>query len=243
MGIDVTSSKVVTYNAGHERLVNTGTKNNPTIYRLSFCSVVCVFQRRKSKDVPGDGNPLIYALKGKHGYQITIHEIAKFLSNFYAILCASLANKSFDIVVPLPSAYAVTGVLAKRVSRHLNGAQILDRLIEKRTVGEVLAELINDPPAIDSIHRRELGALKASLKKQPAKGRLFSMKDVDVKIRAYINPLKIVPSEAIKTTEPLRILLVDDLLATGSTMNAAAALLQHRYPSSHIEGLCLLSKL
>ena len=71
------------------------------------------------------------------------------------------------------------------------------------------------------------------------------MKEVDTKDRMFIRPLKI-DSTKIGTLKKLKgksILLVDDLLASGTTLTSAYNLLIDLEISNEIEAVCLLGKL
>ncbi|HFT1504758.1 TPA: phosphoribosyltransferase, partial [Escherichia coli] len=75
--------------------------------------------------------------------------------------------------------------------------------------------------------------------------KVFSMKEVDTKDRMFIRPLKINP-ERMKTIQQIQgksILLVDDLLASGTTLTSAYNLLKDLEISDEIEAICLLGKL
>lgn len=213
-------------------------------YKITdYCKVSCIFQRRKSSS--GDGNPFIYALKRKNGYSISIRELTKFLGNFYVLLEKILGQKSADIIVPMPSSHPIALNIAKRIARRMNNKLlILSDLFQKKTIGEVSSELENllQESLISKKERDAIRQLIASLGK--VRGKIFSMKEVhNIKLRKYINPLKLSSHSPKISMTPLRIIIVDDLVASGSTLSAAVKLLRALYPNSHIEGICLLSKL
>lgn len=68
MGIDVDAHKVVTFSALHQhRVVTDPTRPIPKV-RYGRLKIVSVFRRQITSHDGDDGNPLIYALKGKFGY-------------------------------------------------------------------------------------------------------------------------------------------------------------------------------
>lgn len=67
----------------------------------------------------------------------------------------------------------------------------------------------------------------------------FSMKDIPVGFRHIFTPLKI--STGALTINSSRVLLVDDLLATGTTMITAADLIRQVNPRASVCGACLFS--
>ncbi|ALG68058.1 phosphoribosyltransferase family protein [Beggiatoa leptomitoformis] len=242
MGIDVSPNKVVTFNATHNRLVNTNIEQIPMEHEITGCKISCIFQRRKSSS--GDGNPLIYALKGKDGYSISRRELTKFLGSFYVLLEKILGQKSADIIVPMPSSHPIALIIARRIARRMNNqVLILNNLFQKKTIDEVSSELedLLQNSLLSKKECRSIEQLIARLGK--VKGKMFSMKNVDIKSRAYINPLKLSLHSPEISMTLLRIIVVDDLVASGSTLSAAVNLLRELYPNAHIEGICLFSKL
>ena len=68
------------------------------------------------------------------------------------------------------------------------------------------------------------------------------MKEVATKDRMFIRPLKINPTHVDKIVQikGKSILLVDDLLASGTTLTSAYNLLKEMEISEQIEAICLL---
>lgn len=236
MGIDVIEKKVF-FSSAHENLVNTCVKRNPTTRKVGQLVVTSVFKRVKDKSREGDGNPLIYALKGKDGFTISLEEILKFSPGFATIVQAAMAGKKYDAIVPMPSSHKISEMLARRVARCLPGRPpLITDILEKKSAGEVLEELQGlDPPEKLKAH---FGSLKQALEK--VGGKTFSMKDVNFRLREHISPLKLAPHT---DTWASSILIVDDLLASGSTLNSAARLLKQGAADRSIEAMCLLSGL
>ncbi|AZC10999.1 phosphoribosyltransferase (plasmid) [Acinetobacter nosocomialis] len=71
------------------------------------------------------------------------------------------------------------------------------------------------------------------------------MKEVATKDRMFIRPLKINPThlDKIEQIKGKSILLIDDLLASGTTLTSANNLLKDLKISDNIEAICLLGKL
>lgn len=184
----------------------------------------------------GDGNPLIYALKSKKGFSITAEEICKFRPSFDAIVDKALQGRQHIVFVPLPSSHRVVNYFTRRVARRSPNSMILEGLFDKKSAGEVLTDLqhVIFPKRV----RRDGLALLRALER--SKGKTFSMKDVvNSQLRTYINPLKLVGQIG-----PLdsNIVIVDDLMSTGTTFDSAYALLKDAGFIGGIEGLSLLSK-
>ena len=75
LGILVNDNKVVTFTSETEQLVNTSLDANPNHHKLNDLIVHSVFKRLYSRQ--GDGNPLIYALKGQKGFSISLKRVWK----------------------------------------------------------------------------------------------------------------------------------------------------------------------
>lgn len=240
MGIDVTADGKVAFNDAHQNLLSTDVSRNPTRATKHGLVVQSVFQRRRSRDQKNDGNPLIYALKGKYGYTISRNEVRKFLAHFYAILEKCLAEADYDVIIPLPSSHPLNEIIARRVQRMLPEAELRSDCFEKKTVSQVVTEI--DPTAMGSKKVRQAAKqLIHDLGEMPA-NRLFAMKNVNNhKLREHINPLSIVGN--LDGYPNARVLLVDDLLSSGATMVGAHNLLKDMKNMSRIDGLCLFSSL
>lgn len=239
MGIDVSDNKEVSFSDAHESRVDTSLANNPQKCRTARGLTVHSIYRRMVTRTPmvGDGNPLIYALKSKSGYTITVDEICKFSPSFKAIVDKTMSAREDLVFVPVPSSHKVVSYFTKRVARRSANSTILDDLFVKKNCAEVYADLqqVVFPAKI----KNDGVTLLRSLERSP--GKIFSMKDVvEPKLRRYINPLKLVGTLPAGNRE---IILVDDLMSTGSTFDSAYALLKEAGISSGVEGLSLLSKL
>jgi hypothetical protein len=103
MGIDVDAHKVVTFSALYQhRVVTDPTRPIPKV-RYGRLVIVSVFGRQITSHDGDDGNPLIYALKGKFGYTMPYRDFRHLYPAATEILPNALADVNFDIVVPLPS--------------------------------------------------------------------------------------------------------------------------------------------
>lgn len=241
MGIDVSNNKEVTFNRHHQNLLDTSVEKNPVFTKINGVSVRSVYRRRKSNNQKNDGNPLIYAMKQKHGYTISTREVMKFLDSFYLILEKALDGFEADIIVPLPSSHKINTIFSRRINRVLKNAEIRSGLFVKKTTSEVVKELDLERISSKSV-KREAQKLINDLSKTPENS-AFSMKDVsNHRVRKLINPLRFSGEEA--SIDPkAKILLVDDLLASGSSMKSAFNALNSKNKIKEVEGLCLFSRL
>jgi hypothetical protein len=237
MGIDVSDARVVTFNPDHERRVDTNVARLPPRQTLGTIEVVSIFARKTVATDDLDGNPLIYALKGKFGYTMPYGSFRQIYRRAAEILPKALDGIDFDMIVPLPSSSAVTAIVAERASRCGGDCAILPCL-EKATFAQVLQAA---PPInmVEKRYRRNYGRQLSELQKaSPAA--TFEMKKVKSPLRGYFLP--VVAGPGAEMVAGHRILLVDDILGSGTSIMAAARALNAFEPVS-IAGLTLMGKL
>ncbi|WP_180066147.1 hypothetical protein [Acinetobacter sp. YH16037] len=116
MGIHVNDNKVVTFTSETEQLVNTSLDANPNHHKLNDLIVHSVFKRLYSRQ-GGDGNPLIYALKGQKGFSISLKECGKFNPNISKILHSLMHEKDYEVILTMPSSHKVVERFAKKINR------------------------------------------------------------------------------------------------------------------------------
>lgn len=234
MGINV-AGKAVSYTGAHQQLVNTDPALNPSFTVIKKLTIHSIFKRERHNSLSGDGNPLMYALKKKNNYSIDKTEIIKFFPDFYQILGKYLVGNVSLNIVPMPSSHGISLGLAKRIQRQIPNSVLAPHLFSKRNCQQVYNDLITiqNPPK-----SYEFKQLLASLKKNP--NLPLSLKEVDVKLRKHTNPLTLNGPLPIAGAP---VLLVDDLLATGTTLVCARDLLCGANVGLNVSGLCLLSGL
>ena len=245
LGILVNDNKVVTFTSETEQLVNTSLDANPNHHKLNDLIVHSVFKRLYSRQ-GGDGNPLIYALKGQKGFSISLKECGKFNPNISKILHNLMHGKDYEVILTMPSSHKVVEIFAKKINRiNKNNCILINDIFSKKTICEVYYDLQDLP--LTPKYKKDIIALRRSLERDLTNNpnKAFSMKEVATKDRMFIRPLKIDPAQIEKVMEikGKSILLVDDLLASGTTLTSAYNLLKEMEISEQIEAICLLGKL
>jgi len=237
MGIDVNDAKVVTYNPNHEHRVVTDPSRPIPSVRYGTLQVVSIFRRRQVGHDGDDGNPLIYALKGKFGYTMPGQDFRHICRAAHTILPNALAGLLYDTVVPLPSSSKVAHILAVRAARLHRNCSVLPCL-DKATIGQVLSLA----PPVNAVMKRHRGDYTSQLAKMqrldPAAA--IEMKAIKLPLRPYFTP--IVANHFAAQCAGQRVLLVDDILGSGSSLLAAEAAL-HAFGAQSVEGMTLLSRL
>lgn len=239
MGIDVSAGGAVSLAEEHEHRVQTRADRRPSLCRVDGVEVRCVLRRTKAGDDRNDGNPLIYALKRLHGYTMDPAEVRKLHRRAVLIGRRAVLPGQFDVVVPAPSSSPTVARIARAIRLRVGGAAIIADVFRKATVREALAaapDPLHVPVRDRDAYKSALGRLR---KAQAAK--LFSMKDIDVRARPYFQPIMLDPDARLRHGQ--RIVIVDDLLASGRTIACGAELLQRYFRPADISGLVLLSPL
>ncbi|AYV11554.1 MULTISPECIES: phosphoribosyltransferase [Shewanella] len=234
MGIDIIETrgsrlKEVRVNDAHDRLVITDPSKNPVEHDIGLeLLITAVFQRKKSKTRKGDGNPLIYALKGLHHFSISEESKLALYEKMATIVSNHYQGKKFDTVAPLPSSKPIALWLATTC------CEILHVPIEKNAFFKATnANVLNQLQGVNG--GKEVIELRKLLEKAKPNGQ-FAMKDVDYAQRLHIEPISVNPfySPAGK------ILIVDDLVSSGSSLKSAYNSLKNKDPDLEIECLALL---
>jgi phosphoribosylpyrophosphate synthetase len=240
VGIDVCGkTKRISYASSHNRRVVTDDVHNPVVQVVGDLPVISIFRRVKTGDSARDGNPLIYALKRKYGYSLQYScavELREVAMRIIAKIVTAIGP--CDAVIPMPSSSNVAGYVAKSLARGCpNGLASIPRF-RKATVADALARM-KPLQNVDPKLRRDYGAQLRNMRRLPS-GTLVQMKIIDPHIRHLIPA--VVPLAPLQDLSGRRIVLVDDLLSTGSTLLSAREHLSTVGPTKVI-GVCLLSSL
>jgi phosphoribosylpyrophosphate synthetase len=199
-----------------------------------------VFRRNKTGDKDRDGNPLIYALKGLHGYNITPAVKHQFLERATEIVRSFSHELDAEMMVPLPSGNAFCSEFAELLCQATGLKLRHADFIRKRTIKEMLA-LHGDALPTD-LSENTRNAVKSQLAawRRMNPGQLVSMKHISPKIRHCFEPVTL--SGDISGFAGHSVVLVDDLMATGASMTSASNLFRS-FGCAVTSGICFLSDL
>lgn len=246
MGFVVNSDGLVSVDHSIDDFGITTSDRNPsstiTLCKQNKMDVFSIFVRygySGTGKAIGDNCPFIYGLKGKRDLYVnkdSIRDLSismkKIISKIYD--SHNEIGKSYDLVIPMPSSHILARVLAKRITRKFKGSIIADNVFRKSTSEDIRVQ-INDK----DIPRGAKIDIFNAIKKSEDENKEFSLSDVKTKNRIHIQPISIINS----IHESQRILLVDDLFATGRTLITAKDLLMKENKESCIDALCLFSPL
>ena len=213
---------------------------------VNFDLEVCKQTRRQAKktigssSTVGDNCPFIYAIKGKidglHVNMQTIRDLVNPLNTILDKFIQSQRQKGiiYDLIVPMPSSHRIADILAQRISRKTK-APMDKSLFRKSTVEDVIdiVDINRDIP-----HSARMNIFNA-INQAKDEDKAFSLGDVKTDFRDYVRPLSLVGT--LPACE--RVLLVDDLFASGKTLVTARDELLDVNPTLTIDSFCLFSPL
>lgn len=232
-------NRLVTVDHSHNNFCITTPQGNPAVITLGTLKVTSIFTRTKGKRDkrdPGDNSPMLYVLKGLHNLQTRKRDVGTLCASFRKILPAYLGGGfQWDWIVPLPSTSTVCSRFAERVFKHTQQGVCHPNALVKITAQQVL----QDVGAL-RIPSRDKARLRVDVKRfisNHGENAPFQIKSVNVSLRQYINPLAWGHVQA--TSPPRMILLIDDMVTSGSSLVNAEEILKHRYPMARIEALTL----
>ncbi|NIL04988.1 hypothetical protein HB976_18805 [Yersinia mollaretii] len=249
MGLTL-KENLVTVDHSHNNWLVTTPAGNPTVEIYNGLIIYSVFKRRKTSGKQqrdralrqlGDNCPIIYALKGKEGLITDFSSIKKLNVSFKTIIkyISALEPQGYQVVISVPSTHNISHIIGKRFSKHFRSIH-LKNVLRKITIQEAFNLLDRE-----DINLEESKSLKFRIKKQYKEvgfQGFFSLKGVPTLYRDLLPPLSMNVRPQLTFT-PDRILIVDDLLASGTTLETAAKIIQNLYPNAMIHAACLFSSI
>lgn len=242
MGLVVKDHLVIVDHAVKEHLITTA-EGNPKISTMECgLQVFSLFTRIKNSAkgrrdrqhrLIGDNCPLLYALKQKDGLLTNFASVRMLLESAHQILAQIAEITSANTIIYIPSSYSLSKIVAKRCARALS-ADLTNGVFLKTTKLE----------AYDMLRRAEQNGNISTTDKRKLEYRLkksadFSLKDIPVPFRQHFTPLCL--SQAFNETPRGKVILVDDLLASGRTLSVAASLIRPMANVNSVEAICLFS--
>ena len=131
-------TKTVSYNPSHENNVDTSIENNPTMDGdiVPNIQVWSIFKRKKG--LRGDGNPLIYALKGEGGWSFKTREDKIAIERQFEAIASKFASMyPIGVTILMPSGNELNSHIAEVVMAQSKDAELIEGVICKMTTEEV----------------------------------------------------------------------------------------------------------
>jgi len=134
-GIDFDyNTKTVAYNPSHEENVDTSVENNPTL----DTSIVAKVQVWSIFNLRGDGNPLVYVLKGEYGWKFSSEEDRDAVERQFDTIATKFASMyPIGVTIIMPSGNPLNRHIADIVMSKSQNAELIEGVICKITTEEV----------------------------------------------------------------------------------------------------------
>ena len=254
-GIDIDpDSKTISYNPSHENNVDTSLEYNPTIDKNIFpnVNVWSIFKRKKG--MRGDGNPLVYALKGEREWQFKSIEDKNAIEKQFNLIAEKFAALyPIGVTVIIPSGNSLNKHIAEIVMSKSKNAKLLEGALCKLTVEEVDEIVMRKDSYFRKVYKNNFNDAYKKLciffeEMDEQRDGMFSRHLIkDNKMRdAILDTLKITPDRYAMDSKVINgqnILLIDDTISRGQTIKHACEILNESYGPKSITVLTLLSKL
>ena len=242
-GIDFDpQTKTVSYNPSHEENVDTSIEHNPTkdMSIVQNVDVWSIFKRKKG--LRGDGNPLVYALKGEGGWTFRSESDRMAIEHqFDAIATKFVTMYPIGVTILMPSGNELNTHIADIVKSKSQNAEVIEGLICKVTTEEV-DEIVLDFNSkyyelcryLDLMDKKRNGYFSRHLIKNK------QMRDIlDLTLKLSEDKF----AEFANKINGQDILIIDDTISRGQTIKEACHIMMESYAPKSITVLTLLSKL
>lgn len=246
--------KEVSYNPSHQNNVDTSIEANPTCdYEIvEGVPVWSVFKRKRGNI--GDGNPLIYALKGELDWHFRSEEDEKAVINQFELIADKFARQyKIGVTVMVPSGNPLNKFIADRVVAKNPKAVLLEGLICKLTTEEVYEIALADNSEFRKYYGEnfehafyQLMAFLENMNNE-RNGEFSRHLIKDSQMRNVLNQtFKLSPNKWAKYANVINgedILIIDDTISRGHTIKETCRIMKESYAPRSITVLTLLSKL
>lgn len=253
-GIDFDpQTKTVSFNPSHENNVDTSIDNNPSFDNelVSGVEVWSIFKRKRG--LRGDGNPLIYALKGE-GWKFRSEEDKNAIERqFHAIASKFAKLYPIGVTILIPSGNELNSRIAEVVMSKSKNAELIEGVICKLTTEEIDDIVLDFNSKFREYYKDEFNSKYAEL------GRYLDLMDKErngyfsrhlvknKEMRDVLdNTLKLSDDPFADFANKINdqdILIIDDTISRGQTVAEACKIIGESYSPRSITVLTLLSKL
>lgn len=254
-GIDFDpNTKTISYNPSHEDNVDTSIENNPSIDGniVSNVEVWSIFKRKKG--LRGDGNPLIYALKGEGGWTFKTDDDRNAIEQQFETIASKFAKMyPIGVTILMPSGNELNNHIAEIVLSQSKNAELIEGVICKITTQEVDEIVLDFNSKFREYYKDnfneayyKLGRYLDEMDKQ--RNGYFSRHLVtDNQMRDVLDfTLKLSDDRFAEFANKINgqdILIIDDTISRGQSIKAACQIMMDSYAPKSITVLTLLSKL
>lgn len=191
-------------------------------------SVVKREKEKRSKKghghIQGDNCPMLYAMKQADDLLVTEQTV----ENLYDYIRQSIdkffqSNFKFDAVIPMPSKHDIGQRVAHILEEQFD-VKIIDDLFAKHSATDAI-QIVLKSNLDESIKQSIKTALGRNIENK------LELKNVLAKYRKFVPILKISDPTPTEMNAINSVLLIDDILSSGSTLENARKLIKEHYPN------------
>ena len=253
-GIDFDpETKTVSYNPSHEDNVDTSLENNPTSDGeiVPGVQVWSIFKRKRG--LRGDGNPLVYALKGE-GWTFRSEKDREAIEKQFDAIATKFASiYKIGVTVLMPSGNELNNHIAEIVLSKSTNGELIEGAICKLTTQEVDEIVLDFKSKFREYYKKDfnaayyrLGTFLDEMDKE-RKGTFSRHLIKDSEMRDVLDfTLKVSQDRFAEFANKINgqnILIIDDTISRGQSIKEACKIMMESYAPKSITVLTLLSKL
>ena len=253
-GIDFDpQAKTVSYNPSHEENVDTSIEHNPTmdVDIVPNVQVWSIFKRKKG--LRGDGNPLVYALKGEGGWTFRDESDRNAIEKQFDAIATKFATMyPVGVTILMPSGSELNMHIADVVMSKSRNAELIKGVICKLTTEEVDDIVLDFSSKFREFYKDEFNSKYYEL------GRYLDL--MDKERNGYFsrhliknNQMRDVLDSTLKLSDDRfaefankingqDVLIIDDTISRGQSIKEACQIMLESYAPKSITVLTLLSK-
>lgn len=254
-GIDFdVETKTVSYNPSHQDNVDTSLENNPCINDgiVDGVEVWSIFKRKRGKH--GDGNPLIYALKGE-GWSFKSDTDKQNIMNQFELAAENFVKMyPHTLTIVIPSGNKLNKTIASVIKNKSDDVETIGDALRKMTTTEVEDIVLYDDNCLFRKHyktnfKKAYEQLCEYLEQMDdEKDGKFSRHYIkDPEMRDVLDrTLALNQDRYSKYATKINgrdILIIDDTISRGQSIKEACEIINESYAPKTIKVLTLLSKL
>lgn len=254
-GIDFDpQAKTVSYNPSHEENVDTSIEHNPTKDGdiVPNIQVWSIFKRKRG--LRGDGNPLVYALKGEGGWTFRDESDRNAIEKQFDAIATKFATMyPVGVTILMPSGSELNMHIADVVMSKSRNAELIEGVICKLTTEEVDEIVLDFNSKFREFYKDEFNSKYYEL------GRYLDL--MDKERNGYFsrhliknNQMRDVLDSTLKLSNDRfaefankingqDVLIIDDTISRGQSIKEACQIMLESYAPKSITVLTLLSKL
>lgn len=247
-------TKTVSYNPSHEENVDTSIEHNPTMDGdiVPNVQVWSIFKRKRG--LRGDGNPLVYALKGECGWTFRDESDRNAIEKQFDAIATKFATMyPVGVTILMPSGSELNMHIADVVMSKSRNAELIKGVICKLTTEEVDDIVLDFNSKFREFYKDEFNSKYYEL------GRYLDL--MDKERNGYFsrhliknNQMRDVLDSTLKLSDDKfaefankindqDILIIDDTISRGQSIKEACQIMLESYAPKSITVLTLLSKL